>query len=77
MTDSLSTVPLDLAWLLDATHDCIYVVDLGADPLASRVVYVNSRVRDLLGYEPERFLEDPAFFGSIIHPDDKIGRAHV
>lgn len=73
MTNSLSTIPLELAWLLDATHDCIYVVDLAGDPLRGRVVYVNSRVQELFGYEPAAFAQDPHLFMSVLHPDDLPG----
>lgn len=37
------------------------VVDMG---------FVSPQVEKILGYPPERFMQDPAFWGSLIHPDD-------
>lgn len=35
------------------------------------ISYVSSGVRGQLGYEPEQFTQDPAFWASHVHPDDR------
>jgi len=32
--------------------------------------YISENVRDIIGYEPNDFLEDPGFWANRIHPDD-------
>ena len=32
--------------------------------------YISPAVKEILGYEPEQFYEDPEFHLKIIHPDD-------
>ena len=32
--------------------------------------FVSPQIEGILGYPPERFMEDPAFWGSLIHPED-------
>jgi len=37
---------------------------------AGSTTYVSPRIHAVLGYPPERFVEDPSFWSSIVHPDD-------
>lgn len=33
--------------------------------------YISPRIEELLGYPPQKFTEDPAFWDRVIHPDDR------
>jgi PAS domain S-box-containing protein len=35
-----------------------------------RMGFVSPQIEDILGYEPDRFLQDRRFWGSLMHPDD-------
>jgi diguanylate cyclase (GGDEF)-like protein/PAS domain S-box-containing protein len=35
------------------------------------MTFMSPRVEELLGYPPQRFLEDPHFWDNVIHPDDR------
>ena len=45
-------------------------VDAVVAPGDVRMEFVSPQVRAILGYEPDRFLADPAFWFTLIHPDD-------
>ena len=45
-------------------------VDAVVAPGDVRMEFVSPQVRAILGYQPERFLADPAFWFTLIHPDD-------
>ncbi len=36
------------------------------------LTYVSTSVREMTGFSPERFLEDPGFWESRVHPDDRM-----
>ncbi|MBD2257649.1 PAS domain S-box protein [Pseudanabaena sp. FACHB-2040] len=56
--------------IADRSPNILYIYDLSA----SRYVYINRAIQDLLGYPPESILSMGAsFFQSYIHPDD-VGR---
>src|SRR5258706_4008594 len=42
-----------------------------ADPTTLRFSFVSRRATDLVGYPPERWLAEPNFWASHIHPDDR------
>lgn len=42
-----------------------------ADPGRTRVVFVSPQVRQILGYAPEEFQEDPELAYRIVHPEDR------
>jgi PAS domain S-box-containing protein len=44
--------------------------DLVGDDGVTYMGFVSPQIADILGYPPERFLEDAAFWFSIMHPDD-------
>jgi PAS domain S-box-containing protein len=44
--------------------------DVVAGPEDVRMEFVSPQIRTVLGYDPERFLDDPGFWFSLIHPDD-------
>lgn len=41
-----------------------------------RFTYVNSQAKRILGYEAEKWLADPGFRASILHPEDRWAVAH-
>ncbi|MGC4082687.1 MAG: PAS domain S-box protein [Vicinamibacterales bacterium] len=64
--------------LLDTIDDIVYAVDLTGVPLSDdgtisggRIVFVSNRVRQMLGYEPREFLDDPQYWMTVLHPDDR------
>ena len=67
-TESLRQSRERLDFLLRATPAVIYAAKAGGD---YPVIFVSANVRAVLGWEPEDFLRDPAFWSSNIHPDDR------
>ncbi len=49
-----------------------YIDECGSsgDPLSWPTVYISPQVETILGYSPEEWRDDPALWGSLIHPDD-------
>ncbi|MGZ8596840.1 MAG: PAS domain-containing protein [Actinomycetota bacterium] len=45
-------------------------IDVVVAPGDVRMEFVSPQVRSILGYEPERFLADPSFWFTLIHPED-------
>ena len=45
-------------------------VDAVVAPSDVRMEFVSPQVHAILGYDPDRFLTDPAFWFTLIHPDD-------
>ncbi|MBI2207111.1 MAG: GAF domain-containing protein [Candidatus Rokubacteria bacterium] len=43
-----------------------------ADPLTLRFRFVSPRAEELLGYSIHRWIDEPEFWASIIHPDDRV-----
>jgi PAS domain S-box-containing protein len=41
-----------------------------ADAASGKYVFISPRAEQMLGYPAERWLSDPAFWSSIVHPDD-------
>ena len=59
---------------LEIVNDIIYLVRFeNEDCRTARIEYINTKVEDLTGYEPEAFLGDPSLWVKIIHPED-VGR---
>ena len=58
---------------LELVNDIIYMVSLreGEDPSTAKVEYVNRKVKDITGYEPEDFVKDPSLWVKLVHPRDK------
>jgi PAS domain S-box-containing protein len=56
--------------VLQNIQEIVYAVKANGDPLRGAVQFVSPRVRDVVGYEPDEFLEDPGLWFRLIHPDD-------
>lgn len=54
-----------------AIDEIVYAVKTDGDPLAGQLQLVGDRVREIIGYEPEEFLQDENLWFRIIHPDDR------
>ncbi|MFI5393823.1 MAG: PAS domain-containing protein, partial [Myxococcota bacterium] len=54
--------------LVEQLPAIVYSEDVTGDGL--QVVYINSRVKELLGIEPEEWVADPSVWAASIHPDD-------
>lgn len=63
----LSKVAQRLKYLVTASPAVIYSCKPGGNRAAT---FVSPNVRQLLGYEPGEFTEDPGFWASRIHPED-------
>ncbi|HEX7247318.1 MAG TPA: PAS domain-containing protein, partial [Actinomycetota bacterium] len=48
----------------------ITYTDLVVAPGQVRMGFVSPQIQTVLGYEPQRFLEDPKLWLSLVHPDD-------
>ncbi|MDH5223744.1 MAG: PAS domain-containing protein [Actinomycetota bacterium] len=44
--------------------------DVVLSPGDVRIGFMSPQIRTVLGYEPERFIEEPAFWFSVTHPED-------
>ncbi len=42
-----------------------------SDPSRSPMVYVSPQVESILGYTPEKLMDDPGHFSRVLHPDDR------
>ena len=54
--------------LVEQLPAIVYSEDVTGDGL--QVVYINLRVKELLGIEPEEWVADPSVWSAAIHPDD-------
>ncbi len=57
-----------LAFLLTATPAIIYSTQAGGE---YNTTFISENVREVLGYEPQSFLEDPGFWIENLHPEDR------
>jgi len=57
-----------LQYLLATNPSVIYTCNISGDYGAT---YVSDNIVDQMGYEPHDFIDDPAFWVSHIHPDDR------
>ncbi len=51
--------------------DYVRAIVWTADPATLRTTYASVQTTSLLGYEPEVFIQDPAFWSTHIHPEDR------
>ena len=58
---------------LELVNDIIYMISMreGEDPSTAKVEYVNRKVKDIIGYDPEDFIRDPSLWVKLVHPRDK------
>ncbi len=64
---SLEEMGLDPQAVLNMSPAVTYVTELTTAP---RLVFVSQSVRRVLGYAAERFVGEPGFLTSLVHPDD-------
>ena len=64
----LEAEALRQAELVERLPAISYIAEPGAE---GRWRYVSPQVEDVLGYPPERWVEDPGFWGRHIHPADR------
>ncbi len=57
--------------MLQALDVCPAIIYRCKPVLPYELTYINQRAADLLGFPLERFLEDPSFWMSRVHPDDR------
>ncbi len=67
--ESLKVARENLAFLVKNTPAMLYRFHASGD---RAVTFISENVRDQLGCEPEAFMDNPAFFESRIHPDDRV-----
>jgi len=57
--------------ILNSVDEAIYSTEQAApNSLESRVRFVSDRAEQILGYQPREFMNDPALWFSLLHPDD-------
>ena len=56
--------------VLQNIHEIVYMVKLNGDPFRGSVQFVSSYVQNVVGCEPDEFLEDPTLWFRLLHPDD-------
>jgi PAS domain S-box-containing protein len=61
----------DRRWRQVIEHlPAVTYTDVVAGPDDVRMEFVSPQIRTVLGYEPERFLDDASFWFTLIHPED-------
>jgi PAS domain S-box-containing protein len=55
--------------VVEAAPNVVYEADTNG-----HVLYMSPKVQELTGYRAERFDRDPAFFSTLIHPEDRAAR---
>jgi len=65
--DALRASEARLNFLLSKTPAMIFSANLNY-PL--QITFISDSVREIVGYEPQQYYEDPGFWISLIHPDD-------
>ena len=63
--------------VLQNIQEIVYMVKTNGDPLRGSVQFVSPHVRNVVGYEPTEFLEDPALWFRLLHPDDIPAVVHT
>jgi len=66
-SNALITEKQRLTYLLAASPAIIYSFEAKKDYLPT---FISENIKNILGYEPSEYLEDPRFMPSHIHPDD-------
>ena len=58
--------------VLENVDEVIYMIEVSSDdPFNIKSVqFVSPHVEDILGFRPDEFIQDPALWSSLIHPDD-------
>ncbi|MFN8066839.1 MAG: PAS domain S-box protein [Vicinamibacterales bacterium] len=57
--------------ILDTIDEIVYALELSDDTLTqARVTFVSERVRDVLGFTPEEFIENRGLWVTLVHPAD-------
>lgn len=51
--------------------EIVYVMEMGAGPMAGRMAFISDRIEASTGYRPQEFLDQPDLWTSLIHPDDR------
>lgn len=57
--------------LVETVREIIYFVEVSEENPGGRLAFISPQVRDLLGYEPETLLGDPAKLLGLLHPRDR------
>ena len=68
--DKLQESADSLRLLVENINEVIYVVDTSTDPFKGKVEFIGAQVKNIIGYDPEEFLENPLLWFQIVHPDD-------
>ncbi len=70
--DSLRKSEEQLRMVLSQIDEVVYAVNVDpAQPMAGAVTFVSDRTKDILGYDSDDFLREPALWGQAIHPEDR------
>ncbi|MBI3595553.1 MAG: PAS domain S-box protein [Nitrospirae bacterium] len=51
-------------------HEIVYMIRIEDNPFSGKVLFVNGRTEDIIGYRPEEFIEDEGLWFRIRHPED-------
>jgi len=55
----------------EALVDSVEAIVWEADPSTRRFTFVSRRAEEILGYPTDRWVKEPGFWESIVHPDDR------
>ena len=66
-------MPADRGVFLELINDVIYLFRLEEreGEFGGRITYINKRIKDITGYEPEDFMRDVSLWMSLVHPEDR------
>ncbi|MBI4847933.1 MAG: PAS domain S-box protein [Nitrospirae bacterium] len=56
--------------IVQNADEIIYSVEIKNNPLEGRLSFVSNQITNILGYQPDEFINDPSLWFHIIHPED-------
>ncbi|MBI3242556.1 MAG: PAS domain S-box protein [Chloroflexi bacterium] len=56
--------------ILENVDEVVYMIGISDDPFRGTTQFVSPRVKNIIGYRAEEFLNDPGLWARLIHPDD-------
>lgn len=61
----------DYRIILQNVDEIVYAVDIKEGVMEGRVRFVSNKIKDILGYSPSEFIDNPELWLSVMHPDDR------
>ncbi|MEK6527496.1 MAG: PAS domain S-box protein [Nitrospirota bacterium] len=56
--------------IIHGVEEVIYTVDITGDMLHGKLTFVSDQIKDISGYNPEEFIDNPQLWFQTVHPQD-------